>query len=358
MVSIKEQVSLKDIAKKIGVSAMTVSRVVNGTGVVKKETRDKILDAIKQMGYRKDIFASINAGKRKGIAKKKHVAINFPTAYFSEKEFFNFFSSITMKIISELQTMKIGYSIVHIDEEKELSDIDTILNSDAIIHCGLHSKGSYQIIKEYNPRAHHIGICFHDKNISCVLPDDAKGGELAATYFHNMGHEDVMCFSIKDDPSHWERTNSFSSKMQKLNSHANVDVLSYSYNEITHKITDKRNLLDKYFKNHNPSAIFVPNGYDTMIICKYLLDKGMKIPEDIGLLGYDELEFYDFLETPLSRIVFAPEVVGKTTVALLVNILEGRLQPGIKSLISVRLVDKGSVTHADKTTIKIRNKAL
>lgn len=332
-------VSLKDIAERTGISSMTVSRVVNGSGSVKKDTRLKILNAIKEMGYRKDVFASINSQKRSGIKKKKHVTINFPVVYFSEKEFFNFFSSINMKIISELQAMKLDYSLVHIDGNKDISDIDTILKSDIIIHCGMRARDSYKAIKDLNPHARHLCICFYLDDVSCVHPDDMAGGKLAAKYFTDLNHENVMCFTTADDASLNERGISFLSNMHMFNPHAKVDILKYSCNKRAGMI----NILDRYFEKNRPTGIFVANGYDTMVVYKYLKDKGFKIPEDIGILGYDELEFYDFIESPLSRVVFSTEEIARAAVTQVRDILEDRLQTGIKSLIPVKLVDKKSV---------------
>ena len=356
IMKVKEKsVSLKDIAERTGISSMTVSRVVNGSGSVKKDTRVKILAAIKEMGYRKDVFASINAQKRNGIKKKKHVTINFPIAYFSEKEFFNFFSSINMKIISELQAMKLDYSLVHIDDEKDISDIDTILNSDIIINCGMRAQNSYEAIRELNPHAKHICICFYRDNISSVHPDDVAGGKLAAEYFHGLGHENVMCFTTNNDASLCERSLAFSSNMHMLNPNSKVDTLTCSYKNFSDEISYVRSVLDEYFEEHMPSGIFIPNGYDTMIVYKYLKDKCFKIPEDIGILGYDELEFYNFIESPLSRIVFPQNEVGRATVALVRDLLEDRVPAGIKSLIPVNLIDKQSVININSMNPKRKN---
>jgi LacI family transcriptional regulator len=352
MKTLKEPVSLKDIAEKIGVSSMTVSRVVNGTGAVKKDTRIKILNAIKQMGYRKDVFASINAQKRKGIKKKKRVTINFPIAYFHEKEFFNFFSSINIKLISELQAMKIDYSIIHADGEKEISDIDAIIDSDIVVHCGKLAQNSYKAIKELNPEARHISICFHMDDMSSIHPDDSNGGKLAAEYFHDRGHENIMCLTIKGDASNHERCASFISNMRSLNVNAKIDELSHSCKDRSREIPEIRNLLDEYFRQNRPSGIFTPNGYNTMIVYKYLMDRGFKIPGEIGLLGYDDLDFYDFIENPLSRIMFSRDAVAKTTTTIIEAILEKRIETQTISLIPVKLIDKKSVIHIDNMNIK------
>ena len=326
---------------------MTVSRVVNGSGSVKEATRVKILNAIKEMGYRKDVFASINSQKRNGIKKRTHVTINFPIAYFSEKEFLNFFSSINMQIISALQTLKLDYSLIHFNTEKKFDDIDTILSSNVFIHCGKRSQESYKEINKLNPHAKHIGICFYLDNESSVHPDDAEGGKLAAKHFYGHGHKNIMCLAVNNDDSICERSTSFKANMNMLDPDSKVDILTYSCKESEDATVNIIKVLDEYFEKNTPSAIFAPNGYDTMVLYKYLKNKGLNVPMDIGILGYDELEFYDYIDFPLSRIIFSQKGVAEVTVNLVQDILDGRLNTSVKSLIPVSLVDKKSVIDID-----------
>lgn len=339
----KNAVSLKDVADSTGVSVMTVSRVVNGDKRVREATRLLVLDAVRRMGYSKDVFASINADKRKGIRRRKHVLINFPMAYFSEKEFFNFFSLINIKIISELQASRIDYSLVHIDGDDLSGNIDEITRSDVVIHCGRRSAASLDAVRKLNRDASHVCICFQADKASSVQPDDVAGGQLAAEHFHRKGHRHVLCFTYGEDESLAGRAMAFASQMNRFNPDSQADVIYYPQSRGNDETAMKRALLDDYFAGKCPSGIFVPNGYDTMIIYKYLRDRNIRIPDDISLLGYDELEFYDFIETPLSRIAFVPDAIGKATVAMITDILDERYYDEVKTVIPVRLTDKGSV---------------
>lgn len=341
----KRSVSLKDIASNTGVSAMTVSRVVNGDKRVKKETRFLILDAIRQMGYSKDVFASINAEKRKGIKQRKHVLINFPMNYFREKEFFNFFSLINLKIISELQASRIDYSLIHIDGDDISGNIDEITRSDVMVHCGRCSGASLDAMKELNRNAKHICVCFQAGRTFSVQPDDVAGGRLAADHFHKKGHRHIMCLTHADDESLVSRAIALASELKRRDPSSNTDILYYPSGRRDDEIAMKESMLDKYFSVNNPSGIFIPNGYDTMIVYKYLRKKNMRIPDDMSLLGYDELEFYDYIETPLSRIAFTPDAIGKAASAMIIDILEERCGDEVKTIIPVSLTDKGSVKH-------------
>jgi len=336
-------VSISDIAEMTGVSAMTVSRVVNGNSSVSETTRKKVLDAINKTGYRKDVFASINSSKRKGIRKKKHIAVNFPVSYLSENAFFDFFSRINMTVISELQKMGVDYSIVHIDDNIQATDWEPLLSCDAVIYCGSLSMPALRKVKELNLDIGALSICFSMDGISSVNPDDSLGGLLAARHFYGKKHRHLMCLFVRDDSNFTDRYLSFESNCRLLSPDIKIDALSYARDDVKNNFLEE--LLEDYFSKNNPDGVFVLNGYDTMLVYKTLRNMSIKIPTEIGLLGYDEFDIYNYLDTPLSRISFDRSEVGRSAAALACSIAAGKISSPRKVLIPVQLVDMKSVIN-------------
>lgn len=340
----ERQVSITDIAKVAGVSAMTVSRLMTGKATVSNKTRKRILDAIKETGYRKDVFASINASKRRGIKKRKHVALNFPVQYFKEDMFSNFFSYINIVLINEFQRMGVDYSIIHIGDDASPSNLDPIVMCDLVVYCGSKSAGAYEMIQRLNPTARALTICFKLEGVASVLPDDVEGGKLAARYFCERKHESVMCLVNEEDDCFVERFSSFESTCRLLNPDLRVDRLSYT----TRQFNSDTNLLEKwlqdYLRNNKPDGVFSVNGHETMVVYKVLRDIGLKVPYDIGLLGYDDLEFYRYLDTPLSHVLFEKEELGRAAAVMVKNIIESEEEIlARKMIVPVSLVDRESV---------------
>lgn len=344
------QVSISDIAEMTGVSAMTVSRVINGSSSVSESTRKKVLEAVSQTGYRKDVFASINSSKRKGIRKKKRIAVNFPVPYLAENAFFDFFSRINMTVISELQKMGVDYSLIHIDENISPANLEPLISCDAVIYCGPLSIQAYKKIRDFNPELGAVSMCFSLDGVSSVNADDSLGGLLAARHFHGKGHRRIMCLLVENDSNFTERYLSFESNCRQLSPDIKIEALSYSREDVMKNKNCVEELLTDYFSKNNPDGVFVLNGYDTMLTYKTLRNMSIKIPAEIGLLGYDEFDIYNYLDTPLSRISFDRTEVGVAAASLACSIADGSINSPRKILIPVQLVDMKSVI--DKSEMK------
>lgn len=124
----KGAVSLRDVADKANVGAMRVSRVINNAGSIKEATRDKVLRIVKESGYQKNVFASIDSRKRSKFHGFKHVVASFANNASTQETHVDFYSAIFLILITELNKKGVQCSIIrYADLKNESGEIGLIV---------------------------------------------------------------------------------------------------------------------------------------------------------------------------------------------------------------------------------------
>lgn len=335
----KQTISTRAIAKELGISPMTVSRVINGSSNVKAETRDSILKYLEKNGQH--LHRAALTGKR-----QFHVIIESGTLQKPELKAFTFFSTIYFAIINDLKRYGISFELTDLSRKPE-ENISAILSADAAILIGHDSENAISQIRAYKSEIPILTICFNTEDTPAISPDDIQGGALAAALFHSKGHLHSAVFANIDDKSFMKRYESFRNESLRLNSDAIVDLIKFNESDsIENSDHLKLNALENYFRSRVilPSAIFCPNGYAAMLLYKFLKSKNIRIPEDVSVLGYDNFDYYDFLDPAMSRIIFDIESVGNAAAAKVKDMLENenRSPEGI-FLIPCKVIERDSI---------------
>lgn len=179
-------ITQKEIAEKLGISRTTVARAINGSSLIKDETKEKVMKLIKEMNYEKNIVGSSLA-----IKKNKKV---YCLVIKSKNEFY------TQEIIRGLndagkEFKPYGFRIEIIDtdindSEKQLQQLKTILeyeDIDGLIITPLEKEKVYEMIKPHLDRIKvvSLGIRLGDE-IFHVGPDHVKQGRIAASIMNSL----------------------------------------------------------------------------------------------------------------------------------------------------------------------------
>ncbi len=315
----KQTISTRAIAKELGISPMTVSRVINGSSNVKAETRDSILKYLEKNGQH--LHRAALTGKR-----QFHVIIESGTLQKPELKAFTFFSTIYFAIINDLTKYGISFELTDLSRKPE-ENISAILSADAAMLIDHESEKAISHIRAYKSEIPILTICFNTENIPAITPDELQGGALAAELFHSKGHQHSAVFANIDNKSFLKRYESFRNESLRLNPNTQIDLINFNESDsIENSDRLKLNALENYFKNQAilPSAIFCPIGYAAMILYRFLKSKHIRIPEEISVLGYDNFDYYDFLDPAMSRVVFDIESIGKAAAAKIKDMLENK----------------------------------
>ena len=176
-----KRITLKDIAKKVGVSQMTVSRVLNNRPDVNPLTRDRIQEMVREMGY----VPNTNARALKG-AKTNRIGIvvsDIRNPFYSE-------------LVGDLEDIagEYGLSVIVTDTNKKLETEVTairLMELNSVDYMILAPEGykteHLDLLQERGFEFLSFGVHFEDKNYPEVYTDDYEGGKSVGSYFAELG---------------------------------------------------------------------------------------------------------------------------------------------------------------------------
>ena len=318
--------SMRDIAAKVGVSVMTVSNVLNGRGKTTEETARHVLDTANALGFRKDIFASINASKRVKSGKLHlQVAFNAKSLVENDREPISFYRDIYFQLLRNFEAK--GWTLHLTDYSDPASDSKLAL-ADAIIEM---NPPPPQAMKAIN--APRVCAFFEMPGQMSVQPDNESAGRMAAELLLNeCGYESVAICSHPSSFDQGARRDSFIKHCRNLNPASRIEEVSYKgpgdigagFAEVLKKRLEKG--------GRRPQALFVLCGSDTMLVHSVLSSMGISIPGEMGLLGFDDFPFYSWLPLKISRLYFATAEIASSIVEALEIAASGGAGDGLKMI--------------------------
>ncbi|WP_194975228.1 LacI family DNA-binding transcriptional regulator [Aquiflexum lacus] len=274
------QVTMKEIAKKLGVSVSTVSRALKDSPELHKDTKLRIVEMAKSMNYQYNLLA-----QSLRISRSKVLGVIVPELTS------HFFSSN----ISGIQdtAYKRGYNIMICQSnesyEQEKANVRTLVSSqvDGLLISLSRETKSYEHIQELYDR--EIPFIMFDRvteeiPVSRVTVDDAHGAYLAVQHLLHQGCKKIAYFSGPEDL--------YISKKRKEGYLEALAEYGISEKESRVYVTDltpemnRQVTLDMLASEDIPDAIFAmidPLALDVMLVLK---EKGIKIPEQIALAGF------------------------------------------------------------------------
>lgn len=283
-------IKLTDVAKRAGVSATTVSRVINNYGSLSQKTIDKVHLAMKELNYQPNSLARSLQGKNTQL-----IGVIFPTIANP------FYGELVEKI--ETKLFELGYKTILCDsadnKEKERNYL-TMLAANKVdgIIAGAHNLG----IKEYENI--ELPIISFDRFLAEGVPivgsDNFRGGYLAAEYLYLQGAKKmaILTGSQQSDSPTNQRLNGYLAFLKEKNLAARTYQLQMSARSETLKNVEIKRLLetadiDSVFCTDDLTAILVYN------LCQALK---IRVPEDMKIMGYDGTKFIQNYFPQLSTI--------------------------------------------------------
>lgn len=189
-------ITQKEIAKRLGISRTTVARAVNGSPLIKSETKEKIMKLIKEMNYEKNIIGSSLAIKKN---KKVYCLVIKSKNEFYTQEIIRGLNEAGTEYRSYGYRMEIITSDIN-DSESQIKELKKVLEKediDGLIITPLEKEKAYSMIKPYLDRIKvvSLGIKLADE-IYHVGPDHVKQGRIAASIMNVMLRENEKLLII------------------------------------------------------------------------------------------------------------------------------------------------------------------
>ncbi|QTH43584.1 LacI family DNA-binding transcriptional regulator [Cohnella sp. LGH] len=311
------RVTMADVAKAAGVSKTLVSRVINDdkTLTIPVETRDKIWEAVQRHGYIPDYAARSLARKTTGADGNKAITIGYVTYTSFEKIGHPYFSAILQGVEEEVhaQGCKLGmaFTVEELTKKKDLRERIQAEKMDGIIYLGAIDRGFYEMLKSFAT----YGVCLEsliNPTMDFVGTPYDQSGRMAVEHLIAAGYRDIGFYGKEGDYRHQAYRTVLEAHSLKPREDWMLDA-GYTM-EQAYELT-KRNLEER----PPPEAIFASNDEMAIGCMRAFIERGYRIPQDIALMGHDDISMAAFAGVPLSTIRIHKEEIGRMAVKILID---------------------------------------
>ena len=326
--------TLKDIGKEVGVSATTVSRALNNKPDISYQVKQKIKEVAERLGYSPNALA-------RSLKAKKTSSIGVLIADIADP----FFAPIVKGIENTARQM--GYSIILCDTggeyEQEKLALQMMLEKRVdgllIIPCQTEYGDILELKRKKVPFV-LLGRHFDLVESDYVITDEIKGAFSATDYLIKKGHKKILFMNGPNYiSSAKERLVGYK---RALHEHAILFDKSL-VKEGALKMEDGYRIMKQILSSGTKfTAVFAYCDFVVLGIMQALEEAKLKIPEDIAIVGYDDVAFARFLQVPLTTVHIPKYELGKEAMKLLKKKIEGEIQEPQAVILETKLVIRKS----------------
>lgn len=334
----KKAVTLDDISKKAEVSKMTVSRVLTGKGQVAPKTKEKINKIIKELGYQPNLLARSLSSKKTSIigvvlSKREHM----------------FMFDYTTKVLS-------GIMDVAIDNDYQLmlcpisTDKDTKGEYERLVRSKmldgvvlLKRKESDPYISELIDLKFPFVMLNYKKfsdTISFVDSENFHGAQIAVEHLYSKGHRKIAFVRGRiGETNSNDRFLGYQGALSDLGLDFREEwVINGEFDqEVAYKECDKLLNLEDV-----PTAIFCADDNMALGVMKRLNEMDVRIPEDMAIVGFDDIQFGSISSPTLTTIRQPIYEIGRRGMEVLMGLINNKDTSAVHELLPVELIKRES----------------
>lgn len=305
--------SIREVAKRAGVSLGTVSNVLNRPEIVAEETRERVKSAIEEIGFvRNGSARQLRAGTSQHIGL---VVLDVANPFFTEvargvEDLANQSGYAVILCNSDDSVEKENHYLQVLEEQRAQGVLITPVQSDASYLHRFRQRGISVVLLDRPSRI---------KDLCSVAVDDVRGGEIATTHLLEQGHQRIAFvhgpLSIRQCV---DRRRGVLRAMKTFGlqpDRAIVDITTSAQSAREGELVVEQ-LLTAHIQ---PTAAFCANDLLALGLMRGLIKRGLSIPRDMAMVGYDDVEFASVLATPLTSIRQPKYELGRAAAELLLD---------------------------------------
>ena len=318
--------NFRELARTLGLSPMTIYRVINNSPCVRRETRFRVVDALNRHGYYTHTPC-------------KNIKVLFD---FTDHLYLTHYGKVLMNNISKLNHT--CYPTDHRKKAKEFFDIAGIC--EVAVFISIPKPEIIELARKANPDIYTITLSTQSNADVTLSPNNTRGGELAAEHFHRLGHRHIAVHMCERHPTRWERWSGFFSRMKILDPDCRIDIIKESIYENTASV------MNQYFSKAEqlPTGIFFLAGeFAENYFINFLPDAPEHL-RDLSVMTFDhpaDLQFKS-LHYNFDRIEFISSYLLDWAEYYITNRPMMKKRSPVHTSIDVCLVVTGSVKNLNK----------
>lgn len=306
----KKAADIRQVAERAGVSVGTVSNVLNRPDTVAEATLQAVQHAIDELGYVRNGSASRLRSARSNIVGL--VVLDAANPFFTE-----------VARGAEEELARQGYAVVICNSDGSMQ------RQDQHLRFLVEQRVAGVLITPVDPvqsmptferiRGRGSAVVFVDENDSdqtacSVAVDDAHGGELAGRHLLEIGRRRIVFVGGPDSVRQSEDRLAGLRRAVDTSGEATVEVVRVDAlnGRSAHAVTD-------IVLGHDPDAVFCANDTMALGVLRGLFERGRSVPDDVALIGFDDIEFAQLAAVPLTSVRQPAAQIGQTAAALLLE---------------------------------------
>jgi len=329
---------MKDIAQSLGVSVITVSKVLRNASDISTETRKRVLRRVKELNYQPNLAARALVTGRTNL-----IGLIVPDLLHP------FFAQVAKAISVRLRSLEYGLVIASSEDDPDLEEreIGQMLahRVDALIVASTQPDGgNLRRIEECNVRCVLLDRKVRGLSASFVGIDDVMAGSLATNHLVEVGCRTIAHLAGRAVSTAVDRQAGYVKALAKhglsLSPHYIVECESGDDSGDASGYTGMHQLLKL---TPRPDGVFCWNDPIAMGAMRAVLEAGLRIPQDVAIVGCGNLHFDDVLRIPLTSVDQDSEGLGLNAAKFATSLIKRKSGGPPKSLLMpVRLVIRAS----------------
>lgn len=285
-------VGIRDVAKYAGVSPSTVSRALSGVAFVEPETKEKVMRAVSDLNYKPNLAArSLKKGGSKLIGL---IIPDIMNPYYPE----------VVKYMETCAT-EAGYSLILCDalgdakKEEEYFRTLKYLFVDGILYIA-----STENIEHVKPYIGDIPIIIvnrtFDVNAPCINIDNVDAAYQAVRCLTENGHKKIALY-INDKERQYNRER-LEGALKALDEFGIKDYKEFMVKDVKSEDDAYYKTLELMRRENRPTGIFMFNDYMAYGVYRGITKSGLRIPDNISVVGFDDIPQVKYLDPPLTTL--------------------------------------------------------
>jgi LacI family transcriptional regulator len=331
--------TIKDVARKANVSTATVSLVLHNHKRISTNTRNKVLKAVAELDYRPSRLA-----RSLVLRETKNIGFLLTNDHFLRTE--PFYTHIFLGTEFEARDHKYYVLLNTIPSLFEGENCQPRFvkekNVDGIIIAGKVPEELISCLIPYNLPLVYVDFYPAVGKHHAVMIDNLEGGKKATEYLASLGHRKIAFLGGDlDHPSIRERFNGYRVAMENLKiPYDNKSIITSESS--TSREGGAHATAELLKKNKNITAIFASNDAMALGAIDYIKSRGLKVPGDISVIGFDDVETGLDSDPPLTTMRVPKIELGSQAMKMMVDVLKDQTKKPHKILISAELIERDS----------------
>ncbi len=337
--------SIKDVARKAGVSIASVSRVLTGSPGVSKKTESVIREVIKELGYRPNLGA-------RGLVngQTKLIAVVFPrdSSFILGNPFFSRILEGIAEVLDRFNyNTLISFTFI---QQKRL--IETQAVDGVILFSPRTSEISLEWLKQTVLTIVVIGSYLQDSPYPVVRPDDENGIRMSFKELYKLGHQKI---GLVNGPMNSIKSQNCLKGFKRSLSEYGLPFASENVIEVPEfNALKTRDTVKQFLSTQvDLTGVICVSDFMAMGVLNAAVSCGLTVPNDLSIIGFGDVPSAEFFIPPLSTIHIDLIEIGRQAALVLINNLQGESENKKEYVFPMKFISRGTTAPPN-----IRNEEL